>query len=72
MPASPDSDTLYLIDETGESFVSATSAQNFSSGQKTQARANIGAVSYVLCADQSAYDAITTKASDTLYLIPKA
>ena len=25
---------------------------------------------YVLCADQAAYDAITTKESDTLYLIP--
>ena len=76
MPASPDSDTLYLIDEDNEVFVS-TSAQSLNSTQKTQARNNIGAADasvtpkYVLLADEAAYTALATKDSGTLYLIPK-
>lgn len=76
MPASPDSSTLYLIDESSEVFVS-TSQQSLTTSQKTQARTNIGAADasntpkYVLLADESAYDALATKDSGTLYLIPK-
>ncbi len=44
MPASPDSSTLYLIDESAEVFVS-TLAQSLTSTQKAQARTNIDAAS---------------------------
>ena len=43
MPGSPDSSTLYLIDESAEVFVSASSTQSLTTAQKTQARTNIGA-----------------------------
>ena len=62
-----------------------TKAQTLSSAQQAQARANIGIptnvssftndanyVKYVLCADETAYNAITTKDSGTLYLIPES
>lgn len=76
MPASPDPDTLYAIDDDGEVLVS-TSAQTLTSAQKAQARTNIGAADasvtpkYVLLADEAAYTALATKDSGTLYLIPK-
>lgn len=76
MPASPDSDTMYLIDDDGKVFVS-TSQQSLTSAQKQQARENIGAADasvtpkYVLLADEAAYTALATKDSGTLYLIPK-
>lgn len=82
MPASPDSSTIYLIDDDGEVLVS-TSQQSLTSAQKAQARTNIGAAAssdipslteypkYVLLADEAAYTALATKDSGTLYLIPK-
>lgn len=76
MPASPDASTLYLIDDDGEVLVS-TSQQSLTSAQQAQARTNIGAADasvtpkYVLLADEAAYNALATKDSGTLYLIPK-
>lgn len=42
MPASPDPDTLYVIDDNEEVLVS-TSQQSLTSAQQAQARTNIGA-----------------------------
>lgn len=82
MPASPDASTLYLIDDSGEVLVS-TSQQSLTSAQKAQARTNIDAAAtsdipsltnypkYVILANEAAYNALSTKDSGTLYLIPK-
>jgi len=82
MPGSPDANTLYLIDDSGEVFVS-TSQQSLTSAQQAQARTNIGAAAssdipsltnypkYYLCASETEYNNIQNKDSGTLYLIPK-
>ena len=83
MPASPDSNTLYLIDDDGSGqytlpIASASTLGGVKVGStlsinSTSGEMNVGSAfpKYVLLADEAAYTALATKDSGTLYLIPK-
>lgn len=84
MPASPDADTLYLIDDDGSgggiSDVTLGGSSVVSNGvavlpaYPTTVASMTDASNYpkyVLLADEAAYTALATKDSGTLYLIPK-
>ena len=81
MPATPDADTMYLIDGDG-GYVLPIASSSTLGGVKVGSTLSINGTTgemnvdssipkYVLLADEAAYTALATKDSGTLYLIPK-
>lgn len=84
MPASPDSNTLYLINDDGSgTYTLPIASESTLGGVKVGSSLSINSTTgemnvdssfpkYVLLANEAAYSALSTKDSGTLYLIPKA